>query len=361
MINGIYYQPIPAPHNIVVTTSSVSDPSLVAVNPTNAPAASAPSADKPKVGLEFAIPEQPPAKKTGRRSRSRSRSSSRTRTKTERPDSRNSQAVNQPPNTRVSRGRGKKKMPATPIQVPASYSHLMTKSKPKEGLKITFATDSHERKVETTVLHLAKLSTEASAPLVVTSRPSKETSVKPESPIEAQKDSDVDLVTGEISILTLPTNESQALVYKPNATIEDCKTFAMLQRESDLWDRDIVALHQDLFYESYFLDYLHLMDLRQKGNAHIQSFNVKVTRQEKSRADGVASSTANCKKLEGMFQTALYTMFEAFEQAFILEHSETITHLRDDLVNPAIAHMANFFASSRCRPCYKGRKLDAAW
>ena len=62
-----------------------------------------------------------------------------------------------------------------------------------------------------------------------------------------------------------------------------------------------------------------------------------------------------------MFRTALYTMFEAFEQAFIFEHSETITHLRDDLVNPTIAHMANFFASSRCRTCYKGRKLDAAW
>ena len=115
-INGIYYQLIPAPHNTVFATSSVSDPSLVAVNP------SSPLADKPKVGLEFAMPEQPPAQKTGRRSRSRSRSSSRTRTKAERPDSHNSQATGQPPNTRVSRGVGKKKMPSTPIQVPASLS-----------------------------------------------------------------------------------------------------------------------------------------------------------------------------------------------------------------------------------------------
>ena len=66
-----------------------------------------------------------------------------------------------------------------------------------------------------------------------------------------------------------------------------------------------------------------------------------------------------------MFRT-VYTMFEAFEQAFIFEHSEItpffpITDLRDNLVNPAIAHMANFFASSRCRTCYKGRKLDAPW
>ena len=73
------------------------------------------------------------------------------------------------------------------------------------------------------------------------------------------------------------------------------------------------------------------------------------------------SSTVNREKLERMFRTALYAMFEAFEQAFIFEHSETITQLRDDLVNPAIAHMTNFFASSRCRMCYKGRKLDAAW
>ena len=69
----------------------------------------------------------------------------------------------------------------------------MTKPKPKEGLKITFSTDTYERKVETTVQHLSKLSTEASTPLVITSRPSKETSVKPEPPIEAQEDSDARL------------------------------------------------------------------------------------------------------------------------------------------------------------------------
>ena len=45
-------------------------------------------------------------------------------------------------------------------------------------------------------------------------------------PIEAQEDSDIDLETGEISVPTLPTNKSAALVYKPNATIEDCKAFA---------------------------------------------------------------------------------------------------------------------------------------
>ena len=87
-INGVYYQPIPAPHNTVVATSSVPDPNLVAVNP------SPPATDEPKVGLEFAMPEQPPVKRISRRSRSRSRSSSRTRSKAERTNSLNGQAVN---------------------------------------------------------------------------------------------------------------------------------------------------------------------------------------------------------------------------------------------------------------------------
>ena len=352
IIKGVYYQPIPTPHNVVVTTSAVADPTLAALPPSGT--------EQPKVGLEFAMPEQPPAKKSGRRTRSRSRSSSRNRSKA---GLSHEIPADLPPATRRGRGRGKPRMPSTPIEVPASHSHLLNKPKPKEGLKITFATDNHERKVETTVQHLAKLSTEASAPLVVTSRPSKDTFVKPESPIEAQEDSDVDLATGEISIPHLPALESQALVYKPNANIEDCKTFAMLilQRECHLWDQDQVMLYPDLFYESYFQDYQHLMDLRQKGNSRIQSFNVKVTRQEKTRSAEATSSAANREKLERMFRTALYAMFEAFEQAFIFEHAETITHLREDLVNPAISYMVNFFASSRCRTCYKGRKLDAAW
>ena len=54
-------------------------------------------------------------------------------------------------------------------------------------------------------------------------------------------------------------------------------------------------------------------------------------------------------------------MYKAFEQAFIFEHSEMIVQLRDELVNPAIAHMAIFFITSRCRTCCKRRRLDAAW
>ena len=170
--------------------------------------------------------------------------------------------------------------------------------------------------MEITVQHLARLATEVSAPPIVTPKPSTETSVPPEPPIEAQEDSDVDLETGEISVPTLPVNERVGMVYQPNATIEDCKAFAtvMLQRESAIWYRNMVALHPDLVYEFYFQDYQHLMDLRQKGNARIQSFNVKVTRQEtKLHVDDVASSKANREKLEIMFRTALYNMHEAFE------------------------------------------------
>ena len=207
-VGGVYYHLVPAPHNEVVSTSSVAAPNLVAVNQGTAPSAPAPPVDKPKMGLEFVMPEQPPAKRTSRRSRSRSRSSSRNRNAAAKADSQIPQTSAQQTNVRTSRGRGKKKMPTTPIQVPPSHSHLMNKSKPKEGLRISFASDAHERKVENTVQHLAKLSTEASAPLIITSKPTKETTVPPEPPILAQEDSDVDLETGEISIPTLPTNES---------------------------------------------------------------------------------------------------------------------------------------------------------
>ena len=173
-------------------------------------------------------------------------------------------------------------MPTTPIQEPASHSHLMTKTKPKKGLRITFCTETHKPEVQTLVQHQEQLVNEASAPLAVTSKPSAVTSVQPEPPILAKEDSDVDLATGEISVPTLPVNAAATLVYKTNATIEDYKAFAIaiMHRESSTWDRDIFSLHPDLFYESYFQDYQHLLDLCQKGNSRIQSFNVKVTRQE---------------------------------------------------------------------------------
>ena len=84
---GAYYHLVPAPHNEVVATSSVAAPTLVAVNQNAAP--SAPPVDKPKMGLEFVMPEQPPAKRNSRRSRSRSLSSSRNRNAAAKADSQN--------------------------------------------------------------------------------------------------------------------------------------------------------------------------------------------------------------------------------------------------------------------------------
>ena len=248
-------------------------------------------------------------------------------------------------------------MPTTPILVPMSHSHLMTVPKPKKGLTITFSTDTHTRKVKTTVQHLERRAKEASTPLIVTPKPSADTVVKLE-PVLAQEHSDIDLETGKISIPTLAVKETTALVYKTDANIEDYKAFTstMFHRESSIWDREKIAFHPDLFYESYFQDYQYLMDLRQKGNARIQSFNVKVTRQEqRPEAEVIASSKANGEKLEAKFHMALNNMHDAFEEAYTFEQSDIVVELRNHLVNPAIAYMANLFVSSRCRTCYQGR------
>ena len=132
--------------------------------------------------------------------------------------------------------------------------------------------------------------------------------------------------------------------------------------KSSIWDRGKVAFHPHLFYESYFQDYQYLMDLRQRGNSRIQSFNVKVTRREwKPQADVVASCEVNREKLQAKFRTALNSIYEAFEEAFAFEQPDIVIELWDQLVNLAVAHMANLFVSSRCRTCYKGRQQDAAW
>ena len=104
------------------------------------------------------------------------------------------------------------------------------------------------------------------------------------------------------------------------------------------------------------------MYLQQKGNARIKSFNVKVTRQEpKSREEVAASSKANREKLEAKFCTMLNMMYEAFKEAFMFGQTDLVMELRDQLVNPAIAHMMNLFVRSRCRTCYLGRHQDITW
>ena len=54
-------------------------------------------------------------------------------------------------------------------------------------------------------------------------------------------------------------------------------------------------------------------------------------------------------------------MYQAFEEAFHFDSSEFISDLRNHLVKTAINHISSLFASSRCRTCHKGRRLDAVW
>ena len=58
--------------------------------------------------------------------------------------------------------------------------------------------------------------------------------------------------TGNISVPTLPIYDTEALVYKTDANIEDYKAFASVItfRESSIWDREKTAIAPDLFYES---------------------------------------------------------------------------------------------------------------
>ena len=86
----------------------------------------------------------------------------------------------------------------------------------------------------------------------------------------------------------------------------------VLQRERKVWDRHQVENNPSLSYQKYFFDQQKMSGVRSKGQAKIQNFNVKVTRQESSEQAG-ASSKANKEKLEAKFRTALSSLYEAFE------------------------------------------------
>ena len=61
-----------------------------------------------------------------------------------------------------------------------------------------------------------------------------------------------------------------------------------------------------------------MTELRQKAQARIQFFNVKVTRQAEKK-DEIPSSQDNKLRLEAKFRSALRQMYEAFEEAYTLE------------------------------------------
>ena len=158
----------------------------------------------------------------------------------------------------------------------------------------------NHRKVISPLFAHDLLSADASIPMEVVSKPSEVTKIEAETQ-PAQEDSDIDLETGKVFVPTLPISDTEVLVYKTDANIEDCKAFASVItfRESSIWDREKTAIAPDLFYESYFKDFQYLTDLRQKGITIIQSYNLKVTRQEsKPKEELTARSKAQREQIE---------------------------------------------------------------
>ena len=337
---------------------------------------------EPRVGLQFAILKTPPptsrpAKKPkdGKtsRQRSRSRSSSFTHSKSrQREEARTSIPrgvnVSDAPTLKRGRGKGRDKIGEsanTPLVAPSYLSGI---TKPREGLKITISAEGSTKNGEVAstfppaIQHLSNLGSIA----IERWELSEATSVEPgfivEVPQEAvQEDSDVDLRMGKVKDSD-PWKEPLTFTYKGRSVLEDHQWFAakVLRQESRIWDRLQVENNPSLFYQEYFLDQQKIADVRSKGQAKIQHFNVKVTRQEPNEDVG-ASSKANREKLEAKFKPALNSLYEAFEEAYQFEHPEFIAELRNHLVKTAVTQMTSLFASSRCRYCYRGRRMDAAW
>ena len=169
-------------------------------------------------------------------------------------------------------------MTNAPILVPNTHLRLINVTNPKPGLTVNFSSDGS---IPRTVQHLSKFTIEVTAPLETDSAPSTETTVTLEL-MPIHKDSDMDLEMGDIRVSTkAPSGPSQSThQLKPN--VDNYKVFAptILSRETTLWNSGNVRSHVDLFYPSYFQDFQMLSDLKQKAQARIQSFNIRVSRQD---------------------------------------------------------------------------------
>ena len=249
-------------------------------------------------------------------------------------------------------------MANAPILVPTTHSHLIITAKPKPELTVNLSTESP---IPRAVLHLSHLTMKASIPLETIRKPWTDTTVT----LDAKplyQDSDVDLETGEILVpmrtSTAPSKFSYKL--KPNTVDYEAFAQAITVREAPLWDHELVHSHADLFHHAYFQDHQTMTELRQKAQARIQSFNVRVIHQ-KETSDQSSSSQANKLRLEAKFRSALRQMYEAFEEAYTLEQPELIEDLREHLVKPAIMQITGLFVSSRCHTCYGGRHQSAVW
>ena len=251
----------------------------------------------------------------------------------------------------------------TPLLIPTVQSHLSGITKPKEGLKVTIPAvgnamnGAESTTFPTAIWHLSKLDKYASEPLELSKSASAEPGLTVEFQQEfPQEDSDVDIRTGEVKI-PAPWCEPLKLDRSRKTTRSLPQRYYNENRKSGTVTK---WRNPSLFYQEYFLDQQKISDLRLKGQAKIQNFNVKVTRQESSEQAG-ASSKANKGKLEAKFRTALSSIYEAFEDAYQFEHPELISDLRNHLVKMAVTQMTSLFASSGCRTCYRGRHMDAAW
>ena len=250
LLIGIYYQPVPVPHNVVVAQSTVPAPTMVPCTPDTEPRISAPPAaepmvpappaaepavsvpttscepEKPRVGLEFALLETPPPKKSisdlRLTSRSRSRSSPRKREKRNSP--KNSPEKINTDVRPTERGRGKKKpeMANAPILVPTTHSHLISTAKPKPGLTVNLSTESP---IPQAVQHLSQLTMEASVPLETIRKPSIDTTVTLD-PKPLYQNSDVDLETGKILVPMRTSTVPSKFSYKLKPNTVDYEAFA---------------------------------------------------------------------------------------------------------------------------------------
>ena len=362
VIGGVYYQPVPPPHNVVIAQSSIPTLALAPAEillPTTdketngwdynslvattsgaeGPSSSATVTDpiitpESKRVQEFAARKKPPsdgsikASKDRRRSRPRSRSSSTKRSNNRRQETSramNPQGINPPDATSAVKriraiGRGKAKEPAnTPLFAPATPLSGITA--PKENLRITIPAGSNQRIVvvipgyPANVDHLAELEDDASNRWDLQFS----TAIEPEFVVELpqedpHEDSDIDLKTGEVKKPNL-WREPICFSYRSLSVLEDHQRFAneVLKQEPGSWDRVQVENNPGLFYHAYFLDRQKINEVRTKGTVKIQQFNVKVTRQPPEK-DVSTSSRTNREMLEAKFRVALTHIYQPLKR-----------------------------------------------
>ena len=330
LFGGVYYQPVPPPHNVVLSQSAIPKPALVPVESNTTPpvvpaenplpatdtetngsdlevpfiethsASVAPanaiteSPPKPEIkgDQEFAVPKEPSpcgSTKAHRKPQPRSRSSSSPCSET--PRIHHPQGVNPfDPSMDVKRvrgiGRGKKRESTNPLAM-ATSTLLSGAALPRNDIRITVPAGGGPRKVEVlpdypaNVAHLAPLENETKRleddQLSSTIKPDFMVKLSREDP---QEDSEVDLDTGEIKN-PHAQGEPRQFSFQSPSILEDHQQFAqeVLKLEPDSWDCAKIESNPSLFYHAYFLDQQKLNEVRQKGAVRIQQFNVKVTRQ----------------------------------------------------------------------------------